>query len=195
MPKQLETVDRIQIIAEAPSLEVVGAGLAALTKLGFENVGYKLVTDVLAYKNKRAHEVSVTDFAAAFVQAHPRFKPPELAAHFRAAGRSAGGAYYAIDKLTKTNVIRKNGDEFVRVEALPAPEKKAKAPRGVPNKELIAKAIKGRKQITLKELREVFVAEGRNEKSISPILSVMTKNKRLKQTGPGLYAVNGAHHG
>ena len=56
MAKSPETVDRIQIIAEAPSLEMVGAALAALTKLGFQNVGYKLITDVLQYKHNQPKE-------------------------------------------------------------------------------------------------------------------------------------------
>jgi hypothetical protein len=161
MAKALETIDRIQIIAEGP-LELVGAGLAALTKLGYTNVGYKLITDELRFKSRKVHEVSATEFAAAFVKENARFKSSALIAHFKAAGREASAAYYGIKKLRDANVIRENGDDYVRVEALPAPKGKPKPGRGgpkqyeVPNKVLIARAIKGRKHITVRELRELF---------------------------------------
>ena len=201
MAKQPETVDRIQIIAEAP-LALVGAGLAALTKLGFENVGYKLITEELRYKGRKVHEVSAEEFAAAFIKDNPRFTSRDMVAHFREAGREPGAAYYAVKKLVDTNAINKNGDEYVRVEALPAPARKAKAkalngsrrggnskPYDVPNKVLITRAIRGRKHITVVELRELFTREKRPEKSISPILSKMVAGKLIKQVGVGEYDV------
>ena len=196
MAKQPETVDRIQIIAEGP-LELVGAGLAALSKLGYENVTYVLITDVLKFKSKTVHEVSAEEFAAAFVKDNARFKSAALVAHFRDAGREPGAAYYAVKKLSEANVIRKNGDGvFVRVEALPAPAKKAAAGRGsnskpydVTNRTLIQRAIKGRKHITVVELRELFAREKRPEKSISPILTKLVIEKLIKQVGKGEYDV------
>jgi hypothetical protein len=199
-PKQPETVDRIRIIAEAP-LELVGAGLAALTKLGFENVGYEVITNVMNFKSRKVHEVGATEFAAAFVKDNARFKSSDMMAYFKDAGRETTAAYYALKKLSDANVIRKNGDEFVRVEALAAPAKSAKTRPAnrvhrfeVKNKDLIANAIKGRKQFTMAELRAVFATEGRNEKSISPILSGMIQKKMIKVASPGQYMVlaNGA---
>jgi hypothetical protein len=198
MAKQPETVDRIVIMAEAPTLEMVGGGLAALTRLGFENVGYKLITEELRYKGRKVHEVSAEEFAFAFIKDNPRFTSRDLVAHFREAGREPGAAYYAAKKLTDGNVIAKNGDGYVRVEALTAPPKKTKTkttargqqkPYDVPNIVLITRAIRGRKHITLVELRELFAKEKRPEKSISPILTKLVGAKRLKALGEGKYDV------
>ena len=57
------------------------------------------------------------------------------------------------------------------------------------NKDLIADAIKGRKQFTMADFKAVFASEGRNEKSISPILTGMLKAKQIKVVSPGNYMV------
>lgn len=204
MPKEPETIDRMLIVAEAPSLEMVGAGLAALTKLGFTNVNFKVVTDVLKYKSRTVHEVTANEFAAEFVKQNARFKLPDLTAAFKAAGRAPTNAYDAVKKLVKARVVAKNGEEYVRVEALPAPKKAAKpakpakaakpkrgqhGPYEVSNRVLIERAIRGRKHISVVELREVFAGEKRPEKSISPLLTKLVQEKRIKPTGTGTYDV------
>jgi hypothetical protein len=188
--KDPETIDRYKIFAET-SMEQMGFVLAALTRMGLQNIGYELITDVNLFKTKerKVHEVSVEDFAAEYVKAHPRFKSTELVAHFKAAGRTPSGAYYAIKRLTEANVVRKSGDEIVRVEALAAPEQKRTGHYAVANKDLIANAIKGRKQFAVRELRDLFVKEGRPEKSISPILSRMVQHKEVKLVSTGQYIV------
>jgi hypothetical protein len=196
--KEPETIDRYRIFAET-SMEQMGFVLAALTRMGLQNISYELITDVNRFKTKerKVHEVSAEDLAAAFVKENARFKSSDLVAHFKAAGREATSAYYGIKKLTDANVIRKSvGGEFVRVEALPAPAKAVKTRPANPvrrfevlNKDLIADAIKGRKQFTMAELRDVFAKEGRNEKSISPILTGMIAAKRIKAVSPGQYLV------
>jgi hypothetical protein len=193
-----ETIDRCELVVHT-SLEQMGFAIAALTRLGIENIQHRLITDELRYKNRRVHEVAATEFAAEFIKQNARFKIAELAAHFKNAGRAASGAYGAAKKLLQTRVVAKDGDEYVRVEALPAPKgkpaKAAKSGRGqhgpydVPNRELIAKAIRGRKTFTLKMLRELFVRHKRPEKSISPILTKMSENKFIKQVGAGEYTV------
>lgn len=199
MPKQPETIDRMQIVAEAPALELVGAGLAALTKLGFTNVGFRVVTDLLSYKNRKVHEVSAEEFSAAFVKNNPRFKIADLTTAFKEAGRASSGAYGAAKKLLKARVVARSGDEYVRVEALPAPKgkpaKPVKSVRGqqrpydVSNRLLIERAIRGRKHISTVELRELFTSEKRPEKSISPLLTKLVAERRIKQTGSGTYDV------
>jgi len=196
--KEPETIDRYRIFAET-SMEQMGFVLAALTKMGLGNISYELITDVNRFKTKErtVHEVSAEDFAAEFVKENPRFVSRTMVEHFRAAGREAGSAYYAVKKLTDANVIRKGASgEFVRVEALPAPAMVAKTRPANPvhrfdvrNKDIIADAIKGRKQFTMAELRAVFASEGRNEKSISPILTGMVAAKRIKIVSPGHYIV------
>jgi hypothetical protein len=188
--KDPETIDRYKIFAET-SMEQMGFVLAALTRMGLQNIGYELITDVNLFKTKdrKVHEVSVEDFATEYVKAHPRFKATALVAHFKAAGRTPSGAYYAIKKLSDANVIRKSGDEYIRVEALAAPEQKRTGHYAVANKDLIAGAIKGRKQFSVRELRDLFVKEGRPEKSISPILSAMVQRKEVKLVSTGQYII------
>jgi hypothetical protein len=195
-PKPPETIDTCDLFANSLPLELIGPALAALANLGITNVGYRLNTHELRFKNRKTHEVSAEDFAAEFVKENARFKSADMVAHFKAAGREPSSAYYGIKKLADANVVRKSvGGEFVRVEALPAPEPKEtkrgsnSKPYDVSNKVLIARAIKGRKHITVVELRELFAREKRPEKSISPILSMMVKAKEIKQTGVGQYDV------
>ena len=119
MPKkELETVDRYQIFAET-SIEQMGFVLAALTKMGLENIGYKLITDVHQFNSRKVHDVNATEYRRRVRQGKSPVQVSELVGHFKAAGREPGGAYYAIKKLTESQYNRKNGDEFVRVEALP----------------------------------------------------------------------------
>jgi len=196
--KEPETIDRYRIFAET-SMEQMGFVLAALTKMGLQNISYELITDVNRFKTRerKVHEVSAEDFAAAFVKQNARFKSADMLAHFKAAGREPSSAYYAVKKLSDANVVRKSvGGEFVRVEALPAPAKAATTRPANPvhrfevlNKDVIANAIKGRKQFTMRELRDVFAKEGRNDKSISPILTGMVAAKRIKIVSPGHYLV------
>ncbi|OSJ31531.1 hypothetical protein BSZ19_21850 [Bradyrhizobium japonicum] len=187
--KEPETTEEVKLFAVV-SIAQMGPAIAALERIGVVDVGYEFITHVNHFKNKKVHEVSATDFAAEYVQANPRFTSAAIVAHFKAAGRQGSAAYYGLKKLAEANVIRKSGDEFIRVEALPAPEPKAKGQHyEVPNKGLIEGAIKGRKQFTVRELRDLFVKEGRQEKSISPILSKMASEKLIKKAGPGEYTV------
>jgi hypothetical protein len=200
MPKkEPETIDRVKFWGSC-SLERYGFVLAALAKEEVADFGYEVESHVMRFKERKTHEVSAEECAAEFVKANPRFKSADMVAHFREAGREPSAAYYSIKKLADANVVRKSvGGEYVRVEALAPPAPKASKvvsrrgsnskPYDVPNKELIARAIKGRKHITVSELRELFVREKRPEKSISPILSTMVKAKVIKQIGVGQYDV------
>jgi hypothetical protein len=182
------------------TLEQMGFAIAALTRLGVENIQHRLITEELRFKQRRVHEVAATEFAAEFVKANARFKIADLAAHFKDAGRAPSGAYGAAKNLLKARVIAKSDDGYVRVEALPAPAKgkaakAAKSKRGqhgpydVSNRTLIERAIRGRKHITVRDLRELFVKHKRPEKSISPILTKLAEAKLIKQSGVGEYDI------
>lgn len=198
MPKEPETFDWMSITVKV-DVPASGPVIAALMKMvGPENVRCELVTDVLRFKARS--EGSAAAFAAEYVKANPRFASVELVAHFAAAGRTASGAYFAIKKLTEANIIQKSGNEYVRVEALPTPETEAVKPGKtrppnpihryeLKNKDLIAEVINGRKQFTMAELKAAFAKEGRNDKSISPILTGLVQSKRIKIVSPGHYAV------
>jgi hypothetical protein len=198
--KEPETIDRYRIFAET-SMEQMGFVLAAMTKMGLQNISYELITDVNRFKTKerKVHEVSAEEFAAAFVKENARFKSSDLVAHFKAAGREPSSAYYGLKKLTDANVVRKSvGGEFVRVEALAPPKSPpdkhaaADAPRKtfeMTGKDAIWRHVKNRKGFTTKELGVLFRAQGRQEKSVSPLLTALAAEKKIKNVGEGSYVV------
>jgi len=148
--------------------------LAELTKMGLENIGYELVTDVLTFRSKngprKVHEVTGDD----------------------------GMAYKAIRALVQEGAIKKlslGHYQRAGVKALPAPKPSAPKGRGgavrrheIGNKEVILTRIKGRRRFTLKELRDHFANIRRNPKSISPIISALSHVKLITKLEGGVYA-------
>lgn len=121
MSKQPETRDRIQIIAEAPSLEVVGAALAALTKLGFQNVGYKVITDILEYKQRdqlsearkalaQSPRISNRQLVDQIIESRKgMFTSAEIMKAFRDAGRRPNSVSPLLYKMTQTGLLEHVG--------------------------------------------------------------------------------------
>lgn len=206
---QPETVDRFRIFAETTS-EAMGPLLAQLTKMGLENIGYELITDVVSYNKRAKHETSLRDVAMAFLEDNPTFKASTLAHHLRELGRGHSSAHSIIRDLVADGTLRKlGGGNYSRadVKAIGSNTKVSgtktsdvgekpslrgkhhKAPQEITNLEFIWNKIKGRKRITSLELRDFFNQEKRNPKSISPILSKMVVTKMLRSTGVGEYEV------
>ncbi len=74
------------------------------------------------------------------------------------------------------------------------PEKRTRPPNPtarfeVTNRDLIEKKIKNRKRFTVKELQQFFRDEKRNDHSVSPILTKLIADKRIKMIQPGEYEV------
>ena len=111
--KKVETVERMQLIADAPSLEMVGAGLAALVKLGFENVGYKLITDVMTFKDRkrsappRPNETTNRDLIMQAVKGRKTFTTGELQGLFAQEGRSARSVSPILWEMKKAKMIKR----------------------------------------------------------------------------------------
>ncbi len=127
MAKQVETRERYRIHGET-TLEQFGYVLAQLTKLGLENVGYELITDVATFKEKKQHDTTGHVFAEEFVKANPTFEIRDLVKHFAADGRNPGSAYAAARLLCETKVLRKLGPgnyQAYAMKSLPSPEDKA----------------------------------------------------------------------
>lgn len=202
MAKQPVTRDRFRIFAETNS-ESMGPLLAALTKMGLENIGYELITDVRTFgKNERkVHETTGVEFAKAWVADHATFRAVELVAAFGEADRTPGSAYTALRELINDGTLRKTSPgnyQRADVKAIAPPaEGEAKArtrpPSGpknaVPNKDVILKAIRGRKKVSVKAMSDLLTANGRTGHSASPIISGLARSGILKQIEPGLYEV------
>ena len=200
---QPATIERFRIHAET-SKEHMGHVLAELTRMGLENIGYELVTDVLTFRSKngprKVHEVTGDDFARAFVKDNASFAAIQLVNHFKANDRTNGMAYKALRTLVQEGAIKKlslGNYQRAGVKALPPPAPKPNAPKGrggavrrheIGNKDVILKRIKGRARFTLKELRDHFSNIRRNPHSVSPIISKLFHAKLITQLEDGVYA-------
>lgn len=178
----------------------MGPLLAQLTKMGLENIGYELITDVRRFHSngeRKIFETSGIDDARAFAQAHPTFHVSALNALFEEAGRSKAAANQALTGMVgKGELVRLGSGNYKRtdVKAIEPPKENKRGitpPYEVSNQELILKAMKGRKKISLDGMIEMLISHGRNKKSASPIVSKLAKLKLLKQVGKGLYEVTG----
>ncbi len=122
------TVERFVIHAET-SKDHMGHVLAELTKMGLQNVGYELVTDIVTFKNngpRKLHEVTGNDFAREFVQENASFAAIQLVNHFKANDRTDGMAYKALRALVQEGAVKKlspGNYQRAGVKALPAPKK------------------------------------------------------------------------
>ena len=213
MAKQPETVDRFEIVASV-SKDQLGHVMAALITAGIppEMLQSRMVTDVLNYKNGRQkHDTTALDFGRAWVADHPTFKRTEIVKHFVDSGRTKESASGVVHRLREVGEIRALGDgNYQRkdVKAITGPKKKVKVKkvfskqgkeishsrRGnsvhhyeVPNREFLLKRITGRAKITVRELEEVFTSNGRNPKSVSALLSLFVKEKKVKHLEQGTY--------
>lgn len=216
MAKQpIEIRDRFKITADVEST-ALGPLLAQLARIGLENIGYELITDVVRFNRngpRIAHETTGDEYAREWVADHPTFRAIDLVKHFADSGRSDGSAYTAIrnlvasDEIVKTSLghyrradVKALAPPAVAAKTKPAePEKRTRGqvPRyDVPNLDLIMKFIKPRKRVTVQEAGAFLVKEGRNKKSASPIISQLATAGMLKQIEPGVYeVVKGASFG
>ena len=211
MAKQPETVDRFEIVASV-SKDQLGHVMAALITAGIppEMLQSRMVTDVLNYKGGKKFDTSALDFGRAWVADHPTFKRTEIVKHFVDSGRTKESASGVVHRLRELGEIRALGDgNYQRkdVKAITGPKKKVKVKllnkrgqpitrsrRGnsvhhydVPNREFLLKRITGRAKITVRELEEVFTSNGRNPKSVSALLSLFVKEKKVKHLEQGTY--------
>lgn len=198
------TRDRFRIYAETSS-EAMGPLLATLTRLGLENIGYELITDVPRFnKNgpRKVYETSTEDFVKAFLEENATFRAIDLVNYFEKDGRSRNAAYPTITKMVASDLIKKIGQGVYQradVKALAAPIEAEKKPHALTGKappkfemsgaDVIWRHIRNRQKFGTKELAVLFRALGRNHHSVSPIITKMVQKKQVKPLGDGEYAV------
>jgi hypothetical protein len=188
----------------------MGHVLAILTKFGVDNIGYELIEDQLSYKNKRQHETSAADAITEWVKTNPTFAMGEATAHFKAEGRTPGAVYTAIATLVKNGVLKRLSPKNYAVASMKAIEPpKAKAKTKAAKKEAtpaqkrtrspsltkddakkfsvsgidaIRNYMRPRKSITTQAVQEFFRNQGRNPKSVSPIVFKLQTLGELKRS-------------
>lgn len=211
MAKQpIETRDRFRITADVEST-ALGPLLAQLARIGLQNIGYELITDIVRFGTngpRVVHETTGDEYAREWLVEHPTFRANELIQHFETNNRTAGSAYTAIRNLVNSReLVKVSPGNYARsdIRAIAPPKaaekvkpeavEETKPNRGqvpkydVPNLDLIMKFIRPRKRVTVAEAGAFLAKEGRNKKSASPIISKLATAKVLKQLEPGVYEV------
>ncbi len=192
MAKPPEAVDRYRIHADT-SLEQMGFVLAALTRMGLDNIGYELITEVATFKKKNG---GGNELGSKFIADHPTFEIGEMVKHFVANGFSNTTAYHAAKRFVENKQLRKldgGGYQRTDVKAIAAPERKpghGGAPRfEITGYDAVWRHIKKRKGFKVSELAVLFRAQGRKTNSGGPIIAKMAKQKLIKALGGGEYLV------
>lgn len=206
--RPIMTVDRFRIFAETSS-ESMGPLLAQLTRMGLENIGYELITDIRTFKNapRAVYEGGTgEEFAMAWIKDNPTFRVRDLAHYFKEKGRPASSAHYIARTLADKKAIRSLGGgnyQSAEVKALghakkdkPSPAKPASKRVGkaspryeTPNYDVLLAYIQGRDTLKTAEASRYLEEQGRNAKSASPMISRMASQGLLKLIEPGHYRV------
>lgn len=198
MAKAPDTIERFRIHADI-SQERVGGVLALLTKLGVDNIGFDLITDVQTFRHNGARKDTGSTserVATEWVKDHPTFKAKLLVEHFEAHGRSANAAYGALKSMVGHGFLKPLGDgnyQRADIQSLDAPAKGKRAathPRyDVSNRDIIQKFVGRRQKFAFSELGAYFEANGRPRSSASGLVSTMTSDGIFKSLGDSQYEV------
>lgn len=201
MAKPAVTRDRYRIHAET-SIEQMGFVLAAFTKMGLDNIGYELITDVATYK-ERAPRIpnspggKAADFIREYMTKHPAFLAKDLVKHFKDDGRTDGAAYAALTMMTKAGELKRIGAgqyQSSDIKVLPASKKVKEVapdvgPHDATNKDVILRYLRGRTQVSAAALNEYFKQDGRNPRSVGALLTMLGHQKILRNKGSGIWDV------
>jgi hypothetical protein len=187
----------------------LGPLMAALSKLGVNDVSFDLVTDIKTFNKRATPEVNGADFLIEWIKEHPTFKASEAGRAFEDDGRSKTSVYASLKVLVDRGVLKSLGEgKYSRadVKAIGAPkgkQAKAKPPKTKPPKtngahapakraapgagqELLIKSL-SRGPMNVTQLKEIFASNGMSEKSWSGIQSRAREAGLVKRTDKGLY--------
>lgn len=210
--KTPETVIRFRVWAEIEKGQL-GDVVAAFTQLGLQNIGHEMITDVLNFKKRSMHEITGNDFLRAFIKDNATFTRTDVTKAFEADGRTKHSSDRSIQNLRELGEIRQlatgnyqradvkaiAGPKRVVKAAKPAKSKKTGEPlkrkpnaiyrHEVPNLTFLLKKIASRKKFTIKEMEAAFKADGRNERSVSPIITLLAQKHKVRRLSQGEYAI------
>lgn len=183
------SVEYFNLVVGGIAPENLGATMAALAKLGLTDVRPELVTEIATFRKKTQHDTTAEDFVGEWTASNPTFSSKALIAHSRAAGRTDASIYGAVRGLVQAGKLKKLSAGHYCLPEVSATVHATRERREVSNKEFIWDIVKNRKAFTSKELRTAFIADGRNERSLSPQLQILVEEKRIKALGDGEYQV------
>jgi predicted transcriptional regulator len=172
----------------------MGPLIAQLTRMGFLNVSFELITDVAAYKQQR-RDVPAEAFALAFVNEHPTFALKELTAHFKADNRTAAACYYAIKKLVEAGMLKALADRNYQRADVKAIEPPREGPSHFATSggdEILKFARKHGGKFNTAQIIKFFEAQGRARNSVYASCNGLLNDgliKRVGKSGSGEYVV------
>jgi hypothetical protein len=180
--------------------ELLGEAIAALTKLGLNDVAFDLVTDVRTYaKNPPGISTGVIE---KWVEDHPTFRALDVVKHFRETGRGNGtAAYPALAILVEKGFLKKlSPGNYARadIKHLAAPKKAAPKPgkhdpqdrREIDHREFVLKlARRNHGRFNTPWLKREFEKDARKASAVSPTLARLLHLKKIKRVGEGEYVL------
>jgi hypothetical protein len=193
MPKP-PPVDYFELKVGRVPKEMLGEAMAALTRLGLDEVHFNLISDIPAFSKRTNHATTGETFLAEWIKDHPTFRSAEAVKAFKEDGRNGSAAYYALRVLKDNGVlVSPTGGAYRRADVKPiAPPKKRAAQNtyDIKNHELILRqARRSHGRFSTESARRLFAAEGRPVTSIGPSINRLLKAKLAKRVGDGSYAL------
>jgi hypothetical protein len=208
MAKSAETRDRYKIFFHV-NPEAMGPVVAILTKMGFQDISYELITDVKQFNKQKSYERTARETIFAALKDGEPHSNTELREAMAVDGRDSGPGT-PLAQMTKDGHVKKVGYGMYQITRAGMTADYSGKPRGtrpVVADAAIAKLpkvraqkrfeISGRESLmklmadgaghSIKQLGAAFVAEGRLANSVSPNIDFMMKKGTAKRVGEGVY--------
>ncbi|MCP1761911.1 hypothetical protein [Bradyrhizobium japonicum] len=187
MAKQEPLPDRFRITCETSESEM-GVLIAQLTRMGFTNISFELITDVPAFRRNAARDgqQSASEFALAWISENLTFNARDLVKHFKADGRNSSACYYAVKKLVEVGTIIDLGNRNYQradVKAIEAPDAAPKkfATRG--EDEILKFARQHGGKFNTAQIVKLFEEHGRARNSVYASTNALLNEKMIKRVG------------
>lgn len=206
MAKQPIETDVFKVEFEVP-VEGLGPVVAILTKMGFANVRYGLVTNVRQFGSNKQYAETATTTALRVLQDGKEHASMEIREAFSAVGRDPSSAPSAIKQLMDKNHVRKTGHATYQATAAGLElaagnsavaahmDEQPRAPRKTfteTGREVAERILSDGKPHSLDDMRAVFTEQGRTPQSISPNLDLLLKAGTVKRVSQGVYQLTKA---
>jgi hypothetical protein len=200
MPK-LSQRERFKISCEVEIVDL-GETIATLTRMGFDNITFDMITDVRSFARNAPPKdgINSVEFLRKWTETNPTFKAIDAVKFFETDGRSKGAAYPAMSALVDEGFLKKLGPaQYSRadVKHIAPPKKKTEtkiAKQATQHKfEINAEAALlsiGRRnhgKFTSELAKKHFSVQGRKPTGVGPCINKLMKDKLIRRTDTGSY--------
>jgi hypothetical protein len=200
MSKQPHIERFVLTMRQEVEAQEMGLHVANLTRLGYTDVKFELITDIKTFNRRNKPEIRTKDFLMTWMQQHPSFKAIDAVKALRDDGRGNGtAAYPALGELVEKGILKKvDAGMYARadVKAIAGPKKNAKKaekakPRikhEVSNTDFILRAAsRAHGRFNSLSIKKLFEASGRPSTSVGPCITKLRNDGMIKPLGEGRY--------